>query len=246
MKDILCWWSAGATSAVAIKLAIEKYGKERCRIIYFKIGTAHQDNKRFIQDCEKWYGLEIEQHSSLKYEDQFDVIENTKYVNGAKGARCTMELKRLVRERLQKEINWTKQIFGFEFTKKEIERSKRIPIELNAEFPLIESKITKPNCLGILKESNIEIPFMYKLGYPNNNCIGCVKGGAGYWNKIKIDFPEIFNKMATLERKVGRTCLKEKDGSRIYLDELKNTKGRKLKPVVADCGFFCGDTKEYI
>lgn len=100
--------------------------------------------------------------------------------------------------------------------------------------------------MGILKESNIELPMMYKLGYPNNNCIGCVKGGAGYWNKIKIDFPEIFNKMAILERKVGRTCLKEKDGNRIYLDELKIIKGRKLKPIIPDCGFFCGDTKEYI
>lgn len=31
---------------------------------------------------------------------------------------------------------------------------------------------------------------MYDLGYANNNCIGCVKGGIGYWNKIRIDFPE--------------------------------------------------------
>ena len=35
-------------------------------------------------------------------------------------------------------------------------------------------------------------PLMYDLGYPNNNCIGCVKGGMGYWNHIRKDFPEVF------------------------------------------------------
>ena len=32
---------------------------------------------------------------------------------------------------------------------------------------------------------------MYDLGYPNNNCIGCIKGGMGYWNRIRKDFPDI-------------------------------------------------------
>ena len=43
----------------------------------------------------------------------------------------------------------------------------------------------------MLQNAGIELPEMYKLGYQHNNCIGCVKSsGAGYWNKIKIDFPE--------------------------------------------------------
>ena len=37
---------------------------------------------------------------------------------------------------------------------------------------------------------------MYKLGYKNNNCIGCVKGQAGYWNKIRKDFPDVFDQMS--------------------------------------------------
>ena len=50
---------------------------------------------------------------------------------------------------------------------------------------------------------------MYKLGYNNNNCIGCVKGGIGYWNKIRVDFPAEFDRMAELERKIGHAVLKE-------------------------------------
>lgn len=242
----LLWWSAGATSAVATKIALDKLGRKNCRIMYFAIGTAHEDNQRFIKDCEEWYGQKIEIWSSEKFKDQYDVIEKTKYVNGAKGARCTTELKRKVRERIQKEVEWTGQVFGFEYTKKEIARAERIPKELNASFPLICRRLTKNNCLMILKRNNIELPAMYKLGYPNNNCIGCVKGGMGYWNKIRIDFPEKFEQMAKKEREVNRTCLKESDGTRIYLDELDPKRGNILKPLVPDCGFFCGDTEEYI
>jgi len=237
----ILWFSCGATSAVACKLAIT----DECRIVYFDIRTAHPDNERFIKDCEKWYDRPIEIIRG-KYDDQFDVIQKTKYVNGAKGARCTKELKRGIREKFQKDNDWDSQVFGFEFNEHEIERSERVPKELNPEFPLIRERLTKENCLGILLKAGIELPNMYKLGYGNNNCIGCVKGGMGYWNKIRVDFPEEFSKMAILEREVGRSCLKEKDGSRIYLDVLDPDRGDMSKPLVADCGFFCGDTDEYL
>lgn len=245
----ILWFSAGATSAVACKLAIDKYGKDNVKVIYFGIKTAHKDNIRFIKDCEKWYGVNIEIWSSDKYEDQFDVIKRTKYVNGAQGARCTLELKKAVRKKIESTIDYDGQIFGFEYTPKEIARAERLlkqHPETLAEFPLIDLKMTKENCLGILLAAGIEIPKMYRLGYPNNNCIGCVKGGMGYWNKIRVDFPEIFKQMAETEREVGRSCLKEANGYRIFLDELDPNRGREQKILVPDCGFFCGDTNEYI
>ena len=241
----LLWFSCGVTSAVACKMALEKYGSDNCLIFYFDIKSSHPDNDRFINDCEKWYGTNIIRYSG-KYLDQFDVIKKTKYVNGAYGARCTVELKRKIRESLEKKYNWSGQVFGFEYSSNEIERSERLPDYLNAEFPLITTFTTKANALGILLNANIDIPLMYKLGYPNNNCIGCVKGGKGYWNKIRIDFPDIFLKMSFLEREVGRSCLKESDGSRLFLDELLPDRGNTLKVIVPDCGFFCGDTSNYI
>ena len=56
---IIAWWSAGVTSAVATKLAIDKYGKENILPIYFHIDSAHKDNDRFKEQCEEWYGREI-------------------------------------------------------------------------------------------------------------------------------------------------------------------------------------------
>jgi len=56
----------------------------------------------------------------------------------------------------------------------------------------------------------------------------------GYWNKIRVDFPEVFNKRAAVERKIGGSCIKG-----IYLDELPLNKGQKLSPICEDCGIFC-------
>jgi len=248
-EKIVCWFSCGATSAVATKIAINRYGKDNVRVVYFDIKSAHEDNERFIKDCEKWYGIKIERIKSKKYDSQFDVIQKTNYVNGAKGARCTLELKRLVRKEWEKNNTYTNQVFGFEYTPKEIERANRLqrdhaytlPI-----FPLIENRIDKIEALVILERANIKLPKMYLIGYPNNNCIGCVKGGIGYWNKIRVDFPITFDKMAKLERVMNRTCLKEQDGKKIYLDELDPKRGRELKILIPDCGFFCGDLNEYI
>ena len=238
MSKKILWFSCGATSAVACKLAITEYGADNVIIFYFKIESAHPDNERFIQDCEKWYGLKINIRSS-KFKDQFDVIAKTKYVNGPQGARCTKELKRDMRLKIEKEIDFDGQIFGFEFEKKEIERSLRLPSYTQAKFPSIEKGYTKANCLGMLEAANIELPTMYKLGYPNNNCVGCVKGGMGYWNKIRIDFPIEFDKMKELEKDIGRSCLKEPNGDRLFLENLHPDRGRKQKIIIPDCGFFC-------
>lgn len=81
-------------------------------------------------------------------------------------------------------------------------------------------------------------PLMYDLGYPNNNCIGCIKGGMGYWNRIRKDFPEVFESRAKLERLVGHSMLKDKNGP-VYLDELDPDRGDMNIEIFPDCGIMC-------
>ena len=75
---------------------------------------------------------------------------------------------------------------------------------------------------------------MYELGFHNNNCIMCVKGGKGYANHIRKHFPDYFNRMAKLERVVGATCIKGQ-----YLDELNPKAGIHKPPITPNCGTFC-------
>ena len=234
MSKNIAWFSCGITSAVAVKLALQKF--KEVEIYYFVIDSAHWDNERFIRDCEKWYNKKIHRVQG-KYTDQFEVIRKERYINGPGGAKCTKELKKKLRQTIEKSTNYDSQTFGFEFTLKEINRAVRFAEQYPGAkpyYPLIENKLTKEQCAGILLKNGIELPEMYKLGFHNNNCIGCVKGGMGYWNKIREHFPSYFDRMSELETNLGRTCIKNKP-----LKDLKPNEGKHEKPILPDCGNFC-------
>ncbi|NCA80595.1 MAG: hypothetical protein EOM76_10505 [Sphingobacteriia bacterium] len=74
--------------------------------------------------------------------------------------------------------------------------------------------------------------------------LGWLKGGAGYWNKIRVDFPDVFIKTAELERERKSTCLKFAS-KQLYLDTLKPTAGRHKDLTLPDCGLFCELEKVY-
>jgi len=246
---LVSWWSAGVTSAVATSIALDTYGHNNIDIYYCDTGKVHPDNERFIEECEEWYQKKIHIVKSEKYADPFDVARKTRYISGPAGARCTGELKKEPRYKVERENNYTGSIFGFEFTPKEINRAIRFK-EQNPNpspvFPLIDKKIDKPNALYILEKiAKIKRPAMYDLGYQNNNCIGCLKADSmSYWNKIRVDFPAIFNEMAEIERDIGASIIRRKKKgdtkkSRLYLDELDPEAGRGTPPIVPACGVVC-------
>jgi 3'-phosphoadenosine 5'-phosphosulfate sulfotransferase (PAPS reductase)/FAD synthetase len=232
---IISWFSGGITSAVACKIAQQNYSD--VLPVFIETGGHHPDMPRFLADCEKWFGVKIKILQDTRYKDHFDLCEKEKALNTHNGAECTRTLKKRQRHIFTKGLEFEHQVFGFEHSKKEINRALRFQ-EQNPEtkplFPLITRSLNKNNCLEIIHRQGIEIPKMYKLGYMNNNCVGCVKGGKAYWNKIRKDFPEVFDRMAKLEEKLGRTCI-----SGAPLKDLKPTAGYEPLPHVPECDSFC-------
>lgn len=205
MPRILCHFSCGAASAVATKLALTKYGKDNCEILNIYIKEEHEDNARFLRDCEKWFGKEITTVKNERFEGSIYKVFEQGYLKTPKGAPCTTQLKRKVRAKHQRPDDV--HIFGY--TLEEQDRADDFNENnptLTTDWLLINEKVSKADCLAILNEVGIELPAMYKMGYKNNNCIGCVKGAMGYWNKIRKDFPDTFNRMAKLERERERLC----------------------------------------
>lgn len=261
MRDIICWWSAGVTSAVAGKIAIDLFGIENCRFVFIDTFNEDDDSYRFKADCEKWYGKEIETLSRIgtDYENIRDVWFKFKSLNTANGAICSSELKRAVRLKFQKENQFRYQVFGFDIS----EGNRAEAMKLNYPkakpiFPLMLFAYDKKDCINIIKDAGIEIPNAYKLGYNNNNCLktGCVQGGIGYWQLIQRTEPEKFNAMAKVEHDLTNlkgkpvTMLKDqsKGGGLVFLlphpdyPELKDIsmmEGRPPKPLM-DCNGFCG------
>lgn len=218
MKRIV-WFSCGAASAVTARLIAKQ---TNCNIVYCMVTDEHKDNLRFLADCEKWIGQNIEIIKSSKYKSVDDVIEKKKYISGIKGAPCTLELKRNVRLEYA-DVN---DVHYWGFTLEEVKRAKDFDKRNTAlinHYPLIEYGITKQMCLGIIQEAGIDIPIMYKLGYEHNNCIGCVKSQSPkYWNMIRKDFPEVFKKRCEQSRKLNVRMIKL-NGVRMFLDELPET-----------------------
>jgi len=107
------------------------------------------------------------------------------------------------------------------------------------KFPLIDHGLSKEQAHGLIERFGIKRPITYDLGMPNGNCIGCLKGGRGYWNLIREMFPEVYTKRAEMERKIGRSCI-----NGVFLDELEPGTG-KNEPVMPECGIVCFIESEF-
>lgn len=230
----VAWLSGGVSSFVCA------YVGRPDRVIYIHVADQHPDTLRFIANCETALGMPVETIGDMDYRQSVDcVIERRRYVNGPSGAQCTTLLKKRVRqrwERLNCEGGLT-YLWGYDVGERR--RAERIArsSEWPCEFPLIERGLTKADCHALCAGLGVRRPAMYDLGYPNNNCVGCVKGGMGYWNKIREDFPEVFASRARREREVGHSCIKG-----VFLDELKPRVGRN-SPIVPECSLACGLVK---
>lgn len=237
---IVCWFSCGAASAVATKLAIAENKKLGLPLViaYTQVEEEHPDNKRFLKDCEQWFGQEIVIIRNEKYDASInEVFRKERYLVGPRGAACTRLLKKGMRIQFQQFGD--RQVFGY--TVEEQGRVDRF-LDANANVDiwplLIEHGLTKDDCLAIIDRAGIEPPEMYKLNYRNNNCIGCVKGGAGYWNKVRVDFPLVFAQRAKQERLLGVAICKVGD-KRVFLDELPRDAGDYPSEPDIQCGIFC-------
>ena len=231
----VCWLSAGVSSFVAGYLEKDTIDK----FIYIDIEDQHPDSMRFIKDCEMVLGKKIEILRSAEYKN---VEECARACGCFKMVRtgfapCTAWLKKRVRKQWEyehRDFDIT-YVWGMDCSEKNRadRRGDAMP-EFNHCFPLVERELNKQDAHGICSELGIKRPIMYDLGYNNNNCVGCVKGGMGYWNKIRVDFPDVFESRAKLERELNARILKE-----CFLDELDPRRGKLSDEIPTDCNIFC-------
>jgi len=242
-QNITVWFSCGAASAVAAKKTIELYGHSNTvTVVNNPVIEEHLDNVRFLKDVQDWLGQKIHISKNSNYPNcsAVEIFDKRKYMGGIAGAPCTQILKKGARLEWEKthDIDW--HVLGFTYEEKSrserfmfTERSNLIPV-------LIELEITKNDCYKIITKAGLQLPEIYTLGYPNANCIGCVKATSPtYWNHVRKMHPETFEHRAQQSRRIGAKLVRVKN-KRIYLDELKVTdKGRPMKSMNIECGIFC-------
>ena len=183
----VCWMSAGVSSFIAGYLVRETVDE----FIYIDIADQHPDSLRFIKDCKKALDKPIKILRSSEYDSVEEAIRAAGVIRMVSGfAPCTAWLKKRVRKQWELEHSDYEITYVWGFDLNEKRRAENVVdtmIEFNHEFPLIDNNLFKQDSHAIAAELGIKRPVMYDMGYNNNNCIGCVKGGMGYWNKIRVD-----------------------------------------------------------
>lgn len=242
---IAVYFSCGAASAIAVKKTIEKYG-HRCKILIVNnpIKEEDKDNQRFLKDVAAWLKVTIQTAVNSKFKSCscVEVWEDANMMSSANGfAPCTQELKKAARYEweLKNRPDWT--VMGF--TKEERGRFDNFQINERPSSIYILENTTKAECFQIVNDAGIKLPEIYLMGYPNANCVGCVKATSPtYWNHVRKMHPEIFQQRAEQSRNMGTNGCKlvRVNGKRIFLDELDpNAKGQPLKNMNFECGIFC-------
>lgn len=245
---ITVWFSCGAASAIAVQETLRRYGETNAvRVVNNPIKEEDADNQRFLHDVERWLGVTVEYAKSKKYPNQscVEVWDSRKFMASPYGAPCTQELKKKARQEWEANNHTDHHVLGFTFDETvrhdrfvQSERSNVLPV-------LIEAGITKADCYNRLFEAGVQVPRLYTLGYPNANCIGCVKATSPtYWNHVRKQHPDVFRTRADQSRRLGARLARYK-GNRVFLDELPaDAKGRPLKGMDFECGIFCEENPE--
>ena len=239
---VISWFSCGAASAVATKLAIEKYG-DAVEIYYTDTGSEHEDNHRFLAECEQWFGRKITTLKSAKYANIWEVFEKQRFLSSPQGAPCTGAMKKEPANGIWKVGDV--EIFGYHAAERHrLNRWQKDNPERVIECPLIDKLLTKEDCFGMLARVGIALPIMYLLGFLNNNCIGCVKArdNINYWKRVRKHFPLVFWRIAGYERQFGFALNRvTRNGVKVevYLDEIEEGDPTGPDTVKISCGLFC-------
>ena len=202
-------------------------------------GSEHPDNARFARECEAWFGRDIVTLRNARYQDTWAVWEARKYLSGISGAPCTIALK--VEPRLDFQRPDDIHVFGYTADASDITRARRLRehfFELTIETPLIDRGLTKAACLSMIESAGLTPPITYSLGFPNANCLPCVKATSPeYWALVRRHFPDIFTRMTELSRRLN-VRLARLSGERVFIDEIPADQDT-TDPVVPSCDFLC-------
>jgi len=242
---IVCQFSCGAPSAVAAKLTLAQHGATRdVHIINAFLQNEHADNRRFAGDVEAWLGRSLTTLRDQKYgADVIQVFRRRRYMKGPHGAPCSRALKRDVLDAWSQPGDAVVLGYSIEEQDRYEDFVDRNP-QMQVLVPLIDAGLDKADCKAMVQRAGIELPMMYQLGYENANCIGCVKGGEGYWRAIREDFPDVFEANCLVQDEIGpgswflRYRSGPRENERFPLRDLPAGPAMRNE-ALPSCSFFC-------
>lgn len=217
--------------------------------------SVHEDSHRFVNDLEQWFGKEIIRIRSDRYQTIDDVFEARSYLSGMNGAPCTGEMK--FAPRMDFQLPSDTHFWGYTADKLDAARFDGMLADyplLKQRAPLVDMGLKKKDTHEILRQHGIRRPYVYDIGMPNGNCIGCVKSSSpAYWALIRKWFPAVFARRNEQCRRFGAKLViigrrKDETGKsvniRCYPDEIPADWTTKVRGAdFGGCGFHCNSER---
>jgi hypothetical protein len=157
MNRYTCQFSCGAASAVATRIVIGEFGlTDEVAIVNALVVEEHPDNRRFLADCERWFGRPITVVRDEKFgASTRELFRRRRFLKSRNGAPCSKALKREVLDawRVRTARPGVQDIVVLGYTADEQDRLDRW-IDANNDkrvlAPLIEAGLGKADVLAMV------------------------------------------------------------------------------------------------
>jgi len=191
MKHIVSF-SGGLGSWLAAKRVAEKYGTDDLYLVFTDVLIEDEDLYRFLHEAAKNVGGKLITLTDGR--DPWQVFHDKRYMGNTRTAHCSQELKSKPFEKWLKEQDFDDftVYLGIDWSEEHRLTAHRKHVNHKVEAPLCDAPfLSKQDVMDTLRDNNIALPRLYKMGFSHNNCGGgCVKAGQGQWAMLYNKMPE--------------------------------------------------------
>ncbi len=190
----LVMFSGGVGSWATAKRVVAKHGKQDVTLLFADTNMEDPDLYRFLDEASTDIGIPVTRIADGR--NVWEVFAERHTIGNGKVDLCSSALKRDLLDEWRN-AHFTPEdttiYIGIDWTEKHrLERAQEKGAPWRYEAPLCERPYKlKSELLGELKAAGIEIPRLYRLGFPHNNCGGfCIKAGHKQFALLLRTMPE--------------------------------------------------------
>lgn len=186
--------SGGLGSWAAARRLVERHGADAVVGLFADTLIEDADLYRFLADVERSLGIEVVRIADGR--TPWQVFRDERHIGSPRIDPCSKLLKReLLRRWVDEHCTPERDVIAIGIDWTEVHRYDRavprwLPYRLVA--PLCEAPLLdRDEVVELLAADGIEVPRLYRLGFPHNNCGGfCVKAGQAQFAHLLRVMPE--------------------------------------------------------